>query len=96
MSPKTPPIQQGLGLKSDTQTEGLEKTTSYFCMIFPFLKTCSMQKYAKNRVKKKGPGTTAMLITCVYVLCAETKRASIASLWTRAQSGRFLTESPSQ
>ena len=42
MSPKTPPIQQGLGLKSDTQTEGLEKKTSFLP-----LKTCIMQKYAK-------------------------------------------------
>ena len=52
MSPKTPPIQQGLGLKSDTQTEGLEKKNKLLCMIFPFLKTCSMQTYAKIVSKK--------------------------------------------
>jgi len=77
MSPKTPPIQQGLGLKSDTQTEGLEwsrEKKQVTLHDYSILKDMQHARICKHRVKKKGPGTTAMLITCVYVLCAEKLR----------------------
>lgn len=53
MSPKTPPIQQGLGLKSDTQTKGLEwsrEKKQVTLHDFSILKDMQHANICKNRV----------------------------------------------